>query len=108
MPSWHAAHERFEVETMRNLNREVIQRALVKPESGQSLVETVLMMPFVLLVLLNAMNFGYFFLMTLNITASPRTGVEYGIMGFETPSAESLPASGPASGATGPLTVTYL
>ena len=93
---------------MGNWKRPDIQKRLAKPEDGQSLVETVLMMPFLLLVLLNAMNFGYFFLMTLNITASPRSGVEYSIMGFETPSAESLPASGPAGGATGPLTVTYL
>ena len=30
-------------------------------QSGQSLVETVLMLPLLLLLLLNAVNFGYFF-----------------------------------------------
>jgi len=74
-------------------------------QSGQSLVETVLMLPLLLLLLLNSVNFGYFFLVTLNLTAAPRNGVEYGIMGFETPSAISLPPAGPPSG---PLTVGYL
>ncbi len=76
--------------------------------SGQSLVETVLMLPLLLLLLLNALNFGYFFLVTLNITAAPRSGVEYTTMGFDTPSAQSLPSAGPNSGVTGPLTTTYL
>jgi Flp pilus assembly protein TadG len=78
---------------------------LRRGETGQSLVETVLMMPLLLLLLLNTVNFGYFFLATLNLTAAPRTGVEYAVMGFDTPSAISLPASGPPSG---PLTVGYL
>ena len=63
-------------------------------DSGQSLVETVLMMPLLLLILLNAVNFGYFFLVTLNLTAAPRSGVEYSIQGSATPSAISLPNAG--------------
>ncbi|PYV94503.1 MAG: hypothetical protein DMG86_23115 [Acidobacteria bacterium] len=54
---------------------------LTRSDSGQSLVETVLILPLLLLLLLNALNFGYFFLVTLNLTASPRAGVEYSIYG---------------------------
>jgi hypothetical protein len=79
--------------------------ALRREQTGQSLVETVLMLPLLLLVLLNTVNFGYFFLVTLNLTAAPRSGVEYATMGFSTPSAISLPAAGPPSGL---LTVGYL
>ena len=40
------------------------------------MVETVLMMPVLLLFLLNAINFGYFFLTITNLAAAPRMGVE--------------------------------
>lgn len=70
------------------------KNALVRGQSGQSLVETVLMMPLLLLFLLNAVNFGYFFIIT-NLAAAPRVGVEYSIMGGATPSAMELPANGP-------------
>jgi len=70
----------------------------VRCDSGQSIVETVLMLPLLLFILLNAVNFGYYFFVTLNLTAAPRTSVEYSTMGFETPAAISLPASGPPNG----------
>jgi Flp pilus assembly protein TadG len=73
-------------------------------ETGQSIVETVLMMPFLLFLLLNALNFGYYFLVTLNLTAAPRSGVEYSMIGSQSPGATGLP---PAAG-TGTNTVTYL
>jgi len=56
-------------------------------EQGQSIVETILMMPVLLLFLLNAVNFGYFFFVATNLAAAPRIGVEYSIMGGATPSA---------------------
>jgi Flp pilus assembly protein TadG len=63
-------------------------------QSGQSIVETILMMPVLLLFLLNAVNFGYFFFVATNLAAAPRTGVEYSIMGGATPSAIELPPTG--------------
>ena len=63
--------------------------------SGQALVETALMLPVLMLFVLNIINFGYFFLVALNLTVSPRSGVEYSILGFATPSSLSLPAAGP-------------
>ena len=59
---------------------------------GQSLVETALMIPLLLLLILNAVNVGYFFLVTLNLTSATRTGIEYAIEGSSTPSNASLPA----------------
>jgi len=65
--------------------------------SGEGLIETALIVPFLLTIILNAVNFGYFFLVALNLTAAPRSAVEYSIQGFNTPSSASL-ASGPSSG----------
>ena len=66
-------------------------------DSGQALMETVLLMPLLLMVVLNAVNFGYFFLMALNITASARTSTLYSIMGDGTPAAIPVPPAGPSS-----------
>jgi hypothetical protein len=68
--------------------------------SGQSLVETALLVPFLLMLALNAINFGYFFFVAVNLAAAPRSGVEYSIQGFETPVAMSLPDAGPTATAT--------
>ena len=72
---------------------------------GQSLIETAIMLPLMLFLVLNAVNFGYFFLMTINLTGASRTAGTYAIMGSSTPSASVLPASGPS---TNLLSVTYL
>ena len=75
--------------------------------SGQSLVETVLMLPLLLMILLNALNFGYFFLVTINLAAAPRNGLEYGIMGTASPVASAQPTSGPPTGSGSALSVSY-
>lgn len=64
---------------------------------GQSLVETVLLTPLLLLIVLNVVNFGYFFVVAVNLAAAPRAGVEYSILGFSTPASLSLPQAGPPS-----------
>jgi Flp pilus assembly protein TadG len=58
---------------------------LLRGSRGQSLLETALMMPLMLLVVLNAINLGYFFFVTVNLTASTRTGAEYAIVGPGSP-----------------------
>jgi len=78
-----------------------------EPETGQSIIETLLMMPFLLFLLLNAVNFGYYFLMLINLTASQRTGAEYSIMGSATPSATSLPTTGPSNSILSVSYITY-
>jgi hypothetical protein len=77
----------------------------VRGSSGQALVETVLLMPLILLIVLNVINFGYFFFVALNLAANPRSGVEYSILGFSTPGSLTLPAAGPPNSTN---TVSYL
>src|SRR5882724_3819216 len=83
------------------------KNTLARVQAGQSIVETVLMMPILLLFLLNAVNFGYFFFTITNLAAAPRMGVEYSIMGGATPSAIELPANGPANNALSSSFLTY-
>ena len=73
--------------------------------SGQSLMETALMIPLLLMVALNAVNFGYFFLMAVNLAAAPRSGVLFSIQGGSTPSGLVLPPAGPSTDNT---TISYL
>lgn len=86
-------------------NCAAIIREGVRSSSGQSLVETALILPLLLMLLFNAVNFGYFFLIAVNIAAAPRSGVAYSIQGNASPSATSLPAAGPSTTTT---TVSYL
>jgi hypothetical protein len=67
------------------------KRSLARDSWGQSLVETTLMIPLLLLLILNAVNVGYFLLVTLNLTSATRNGIEYAIQGSSTPSNTSLP-----------------
>ena len=73
--------------------------------SGQSLIETALLLPMLLMLLFNAVNFGYFFLVALNVAAAPRSGVAYSIQGYASPSSGLLPSAGPSTIAA---TVSYL
>lgn len=75
--------------------------------SGQSMVETALVLPLLLVIALNAINFGYFFVIAVNLTAAPRSGAEYSIQGFSTPSAISLPSAGPSTSVTSVSYLTY-
>ena len=65
--------------------------------AGQALIETILIMPMLLAIVLNAINFGYFFLMALNITAASRSSALYSISGNESPAAISAPPAGPVN-----------
>jgi len=76
-------------------------------QAGQSIVETVLMMPILLMLLLNAVNFGYFFFTITNLAEAPRAGVEYSIMGGATPAAIGLPANGAATNVQSSSFLTY-
>ena len=66
-------------------------------ESGQNLVEVALVSPFLLFLALNAINFGYYFFVALNLAAAPRHAVEYAIQGESAPMSKALPLAGPAS-----------
>ena len=75
--------------------------------SGYALVETALMMPFLLALTFNAVNFGYFLVVAVNLAAAPRSGVEYSILGSNTPSSLSLPSAGPSTTNSTVSYVTY-
>jgi Flp pilus assembly protein TadG len=77
----------------------------MKGSRGQSLVETALIVPLLLLIVLNVVNFGYFFWVTLNLTAASRTATLYSIMGTATPAATQVPPPGSPSNT---LSVSYL
>jgi len=62
--------------------------------SGQALVETALVIPFLFVIIINAVNFSYFFFVALNLTAAPRAAAEYSILGSATPPGTSLPQAG--------------
>jgi len=80
---------------------------LGRDSSGQALIETALFMPFLMLLLLNVVNFGFFFIVALNLAASPRSGVEYSILGFQTPGSLSLPQA-PTGTTITSSTISYL
>jgi len=68
---------------------------------GQSLVETALMLPLLLMVVLNVVNLGYFFLIVTNLTGAARTSTLYSIEGSYTPYAQQEAPSGTATAGSG-------
>jgi Flp pilus assembly protein TadG len=72
-------------------------RRLKKEARGQAMVETALMLPFLLEIVFNTVNFGYFFLIALNITAAPHSGALYSILGASTPINVDLADPGPTT-----------
>lgn len=69
-------------------------------ESGQGLLETALFLPILVLLAAFAVDFGYFFIVTANLSSSSRNAVEYSTQGYESPGQSSLPAAGPLSSVT--------
>src|SRR5262249_53457842 len=60
-------------------------------------------------IFLNAVNFGYFFIVAVNLASSSRSGAIYSILGASTPAgdASGLPDAGPASTATTVAALVY-
>lgn len=80
-------------------------RQFARRNAGQSLLETALIVPLMLLIILNVINFGYFFLVAINVAAAPRSGAGYAILGFDTPGSLALPDAAPPSTTN---TISYL
>jgi len=55
------------------------------------MLETVLMMPLMLGVVLNAVNLGYFFFVTVNLNGAVRTAAEYSMIGPGSPGTTAYP-----------------
>jgi Flp pilus assembly protein TadG len=72
----------------------VSARSLHQDDRGNSLLETAAFAPLMVLLVCYAINFGYYFIVALNLTAASRTAAEYSIQGFSSPGASTLPAAG--------------
>src|SRR6266853_6304011 len=68
---------------------------------GQSLVETALMLPLLLLLVCNVVNLGYFFLVIVNLTGASRSSSLYSIESSYTPYAQQDTPSGTSTGGSG-------
>jgi hypothetical protein len=81
------------------------KRSFKKRQSGQALIETILVLWFLMLpVLLNAINMAYFFLAVLNLQSGSHKSTLYAIMGTATPAAQVLP---PATGTNSASALAY-
>ncbi len=76
-------------------------------DSGQSLIESALLIPILLLFIFNIINFAYYFLVGIHLASSPREGVQYSVMGFATPEQLNLPYAGPADNTAAVSYLTY-
>ncbi len=70
-------------------------RLAFRHDGGQSLVETAIFLPILILLVAYAVDFGYFFIVAANLTSASRNAAEYSIQGFASPAQSSLPAAGP-------------
>ncbi len=80
---------------------------LRKSASGQALIESAILIPFLLAIIFNGINFGYFYYVTLNMSASTRSGALYAILGPETPIGSAFPNAGSTSTITSVSNVMY-
>jgi Flp pilus assembly protein TadG len=68
--------------------------------SGQSLLEVAIIMPFLVLLVAYAVDFGYFFIAAATMTSAARNAALYSVLGYQSPAQSSLPAAGPVSSGT--------
>ena len=85
-----------------------VVRSQSRRSRGQALLETALMLPLLLLIFFNVVNFGYFFLVIVNLSGAARSSTLYAIEGGATPLAGTVPSSGGSTPGTATDSVTYL
>jgi Flp pilus assembly protein TadG len=71
----------------------MLKKCHMRQEGGQSLLETALILPMMLVLVLNAVNLAYYFYVALNLTTSVRQGAQYSIEGYATPIQGTLPSA---------------
>lgn len=79
------------------LAMKILRARITACTSGQALVEAAIFVPFFLTLIFNIVNFGYFFLVALNVASAPRVGATYAAEGPSTVAGEVLPAAGPTT-----------
>ena len=91
------------IQTKRSMMKPLIKplhlRDFCLRDSGNSLIEVAVVAPIMVLLVFYAVNYGYFFIVASNLTASARSAGEYSVQGFSSPSGAALPAAGSASAA---------
>ena len=65
-----------------------------RSRSGQALIESAIMIPFVLTIIFNAINYGYFFYVAQNMSAAVHSGALYSMMGGSSTYGGAYPAAG--------------
>jgi hypothetical protein len=80
---------------------------LSRRSRGQSLIETALVLPLLIMLVLNVVNLGYFFLVVINLAGAARTAALYSIEGTYSPYGLGEPSSGGGSPTTTQGTVAY-
>ena len=79
---------------MLDMRRRGYRRGL-RHDGGQSLVETAIFLPILILLVAYAVDFGYFFIVAANLTSASRNAAEYSVQGFASPAQSALPIAGP-------------
>ena len=83
--------------------------SLFASRSAQALIETAMVLPILLLLILNAVNFGYLLYVSLNLSSATRSAALYSIQGFDTPAFPELAAAPKnASPSSSTASVAYL
>ena len=65
-------------------------------DAGVSLLETALVLPLMIVLLLFAIDFGYFFLVAGNMVTAARNAVLYSAQGFDSIAQQQIPSAGTA------------
>ncbi|MGC1783251.1 MAG: TadE/TadG family type IV pilus assembly protein [Acidobacteriaceae bacterium] len=73
------------------------RRRKLAEDGGQSLLETALFLPLLVLLVAFAVDFGYMFIVAANLSSASRAAAEYSVQGYETPGQATMPAAGPIS-----------
>jgi Flp pilus assembly protein TadG len=68
---------------------------LRRDSAGQSLIEIALVLPLIAILMVLAVDYGYYFIAAAALTSSARNAVEYAIQGFASPGQASPPTAGP-------------
>ncbi len=68
--------------------------AVVTDESGQGLIEAAALMAVLVMIMVYAVDYGYFFIVSANLTSSARTAAQFSIAGYQSVGQSALPAAG--------------
>ncbi|MGA9564669.1 MAG: TadE/TadG family type IV pilus assembly protein [Candidatus Korobacteraceae bacterium] len=69
--------------------------SLSTASDGQSLIETAILLPMLVIMLCFAVDTGYYMLVASNLVSASRVAVEYGAQGYSSPGQLQLPGAGP-------------